>query len=304
MNVQTRSYGILFIILASIVLILYYVHNSINATRELFTTGKEQRIVISLTTSPKRMALMKETLESLINQSIKPDKIYINIPYIFKRTQEKYDLTKLQPRDHPLVQINRCDDYGPITKLLPTIVTERNLGSPENTLILTLDDDHGYGAGYIENVLHAAKRYPNAALSLHCTDIYTKPKHNRDTMFEGIKKANAHRLCDIAEAFSGVSYRLSFFDYEFEEYVRIALLDDACFRSDDFVLSNYLERKKIPRVKISNKKFSFPKDVTIFSYGYQQDALHFKDNMSKRYGRCSQYITNKGYTNGLVPKSR
>ena len=39
------------------------------------------RIIINFTTIPPRIFLLESTINSLLDQTIKPDKIFINIPY-------------------------------------------------------------------------------------------------------------------------------------------------------------------------------------------------------------------------------
>ena len=48
------------------------------------------RIVVSLTTSPKRISSLWNTLNSLLIQDIQPDIIQINLPYVFLRTNETF----------------------------------------------------------------------------------------------------------------------------------------------------------------------------------------------------------------------
>ena len=48
--------------------------------------------IVSITTSPKRIKLMKNTLDSILNQSHPPDLIRINIPKQFKRTGQYYEI--------------------------------------------------------------------------------------------------------------------------------------------------------------------------------------------------------------------
>ena len=55
-----------------------------------------------------------------MNQSLKPDKIFLNIPTYFKRFKETI-IDKDIPKLPDIVEITRCDDCGPGTKLLGSI---------------------------------------------------------------------------------------------------------------------------------------------------------------------------------------
>ena len=58
------------------------------------------KIIVTLTTTPKRLPLIEQTLSSILNQNVKPDKIIINIPSIFKRTGEVYPDQRLVFKDN------------------------------------------------------------------------------------------------------------------------------------------------------------------------------------------------------------
>ena len=45
-------------------------------------------IYVSLSTIPQRLESLNESVESLLRQTQKPDKIFINIPYKYKRFNE------------------------------------------------------------------------------------------------------------------------------------------------------------------------------------------------------------------------
>ena len=78
-------------------------------------------IYISLSTIPPRIKNLKESVNSLLNQTKKPDKIFINIPYKYKRFKEVVNEDDIPKFDNNLVEISRCEDYGPGTKLLGSL---------------------------------------------------------------------------------------------------------------------------------------------------------------------------------------
>ena len=45
-------------------------------------------IYVSLSTIPQRVKKLNKSLDSLLNQSCKPDKIFVNIPYKYRRFNE------------------------------------------------------------------------------------------------------------------------------------------------------------------------------------------------------------------------
>ena len=53
-----------------------------------------KKIIISLSTIPSRVDILEKVLESLINQEIKPNKIFINIPRKYQRFDETFKVPK------------------------------------------------------------------------------------------------------------------------------------------------------------------------------------------------------------------
>src|SRR4051794_1700330 len=83
-------------------------------------------IVVSFTTSPMRLPKCRPVIDSLLNQTRRPDAILLNLPPRFDRTGEEYPPYELLPNwliGDSLVKIERCDrDWGPATKILPTVM--------------------------------------------------------------------------------------------------------------------------------------------------------------------------------------
>jgi hypothetical protein len=105
----------------------------------------KSRVVLTLTTMPHHLPLLQPALESLLAQSLPADKIYLNIPEgRNKRTNMSYD-EEIQKHNIVFpkgITVNRCQDVGPLTKLLPAVLAEEK-GDP-NTIIITVDDDQVY----------------------------------------------------------------------------------------------------------------------------------------------------------------
>ena len=99
------------------------------------------KFCVSLTTLPSRVDNIYETIISIQNQSIKPNKIFINLPYSYKRFKDysftQNQINKLSKYD---IEIVRCDDFGPATKLMGSL----NEIKDNYDCVILLDDDHIY----------------------------------------------------------------------------------------------------------------------------------------------------------------
>ena len=102
-------------------------------------------IYVSLSTIPSRIKNIDKSIESLLNQSKKPDKIFINIPNKYKRFTEVISEKEIPKFNSNIVEITRCDDFGPGTKLLGSLNKLR-----KNSLIILADDDNIYENYMIE----------------------------------------------------------------------------------------------------------------------------------------------------------
>jgi hypothetical protein len=106
------------------------------------------KIIVTLTTTPKRMPLIEKTIMSILNQNVKPHKIIVNIPPIFKRTGELYADPHVLFKDKPdllnddiIVWNKKCKDVGPITKLVGCL---KMIDEKDDVWIVTIDDDICY----------------------------------------------------------------------------------------------------------------------------------------------------------------
>lgn len=239
------------IVILIIISIIYY-HKKINSIKPY--------IIISLTTSPKRIIHTKNIIDNMFLQTIKPNKIIFNIPHIFKRTNQYYTIPDFL--NHKDIIINRCEDLGPITKVIPTFY----LDLPDNTIIISIDDDIYYGNNMIETIIEYHKKYPNT--------VFTSSGMIQNKMIAG---------------FSGVVY-----PYLLLKNANINLdVPDVCKFSDDFIISNFLLNNNIPILGIGGYTF------TPLRYGLEEDALHkggaikpekdINDAHLINYRKCAEY---------------
>jgi len=94
-------------------------------------------IIASLTTIPSRIDQLEPVIASIRNQSSIIKSIELNIPLHCKRLNQAYDIPTYLLEDE-LITIFRTYDYGPITKVLPTMMRHEN--DPDN-YIWSVDDD-------------------------------------------------------------------------------------------------------------------------------------------------------------------
>ena len=95
---------------------------------------------ITLTTIPSRLENLHKTIDSITKQTLKPNKIFINVPIKYYRFPElTISNNELEKFESELVKINRCEDFGPATKIMGGLndVLKFDCG-------IIIDDDHIY----------------------------------------------------------------------------------------------------------------------------------------------------------------
>ena len=78
-------------------------------------------IYVSLTTIPERVKYLDKSIESILKQTKRPDKIFVNIPKEYKRFKEIINDDQIPKFSDSIIEITRCEDYGPGTKLLGSL---------------------------------------------------------------------------------------------------------------------------------------------------------------------------------------
>ncbi len=127
-------------------------------------------IYISISLIPSRLNNLQETIETLLKQTKKPDKIFINIPYQYKRFNETIKESEIPHFNNDIIEVTRTDDYGPGTKLLGSINKVE-----KNSLLILADDDHLYKDYMIEKFFYFYSKAPNNAYSFYVYPIENFP---------------------------------------------------------------------------------------------------------------------------------
>jgi hypothetical protein len=252
------------------------------------------KIWVSLTTTPNRIDKMEKTIQSLLNQSYPAEKIVLNIPYRFGKTDEEYVIPGWLERmlfHHP-IQINRTIlDYGAITKLLPTLEL---VPLEDDVWIATADDDIDYLPHILElyaRMIEVFTVKPAMALSgCHLRTMGIRG-NNIKLVLEASRKTEG---VDVVEGYSLPVYHRSFFQPSFITYVAKCLENPDLKKSDDIVISNWLRMNKIQCLQVGVPWCSRNRlwgEKRILEYGNEKDALHLQDDNADKYLRGLEWLS-------------
>jgi hypothetical protein len=189
--------------------------------------------IVSLTTIPSKFDYLHNTIDSIINQTILPKKIIVNIPkiYNFRMNSTEIPVEKLYIFTNNYAKhnvfINLIDnDYGPGTKLLGLLNSNILSGDnyKENTYILLIDDDLIYKPYMIEYFDDYIKTNPNIEAASYCVYKYNvKLGHGADGFF--IKMNNLIKFTQYYDLIKDHDYVNYHDDYYISYYLYLLGID-------------------------------------------------------------------------------
>jgi len=208
----------------------------------------ENEIIVSLTTYRRRLYDVYLAVESIMQQTMKPNRIILWLGDELKDTDIPLTLCKQQKRG---LEIRYCKDIGSYKKLIPAL-----LAFP-SAAIITVDDDLLYSFDLVENLVNAYKKNP---FLINCFRMH-RMKLRKDNTLEKYQKwiLNCEFL-DISSlnfptGVGGVLYPPHCFSEEvFNEKVFL----DICRHADDVwfkamaLLNNVLSQKVYTHNKNGN----------------------------------------------------
>ncbi|RWE78501.1 MAG: hypothetical protein EOS63_17515 [Mesorhizobium sp.] len=232
------------------------------------------RIIASMTTIPSRIDRIGPALESVLGQTVAVKHVELNVPYVCVRTNEPYILPAWLA-EMERVKIFRTDDYGPVTKIAPTLLRH---GNEKETYIWSVDDDFAY---------------PKNQLALLCkahrdTEYRILARHGGNFNPDGsITFKYGEMQVSMFEGFGTVLYPPACVGDDFLEYVRNTSSDMDCRHSDDIVLSLYFASRRIPIFIWNSPTETDPFYPTgSLPYSSEGDAIHLQSGGNlERYKR-------------------
>lgn len=233
-------------------------------------------VYISLTSSPSRIKHLPEVLESIDQEHVTG--IILNIPDTYARTGEQYSIPHAVSQ-YPKLHIHRMsEDYGPISKVLPTVewVMKRD---PE-AVVIAIDDDVAYPAGLVNEHLYALIEKQQAVSAANMRKLPERWAIDKASL-AGWPDNDYH----VVQGFASIAYRAK----EFPVSKMLQWLakekqtgEKNCFLSDDLVISYGLAYAGVAAHKITTpylatmlvKMFSFSQDKGAISQTGKQNDGH------------------------------
>lgn len=200
------------------------------------------RVVVSFTTIPDRIDRIQPTLNSLVDQSRRPDAIQLNLPDRSRREGRGYVLPDFLKPYEQLEVVRGGQDMGPATKLLPTLARETE---PDTRIIVT-DDDQIYPRNMVETLVGWSQRLPEAVV---CARGFAVPAgyqiYRRNTLLGEHQRRPVP--IEILQGSGSYLVRSRFFTKEVFDYEGAP---DEAFFQDDIWFSAHLAGRGIERLVV------------------------------------------------------
>lgn len=196
------------------------------------------RLVVSMTTSPRRIQLFRPVIESVFNQTILPDCFHLHLPERY-RGETAYEIPDWLAKENRITRQQHAQDWGPVMKILPTLERE----TEAEAIIITLDDDVRVPADALEQMTAASMEHPDTAFCSRGFNFDRNTHHIRPVR-------GRLQSCDVLQGYSGCCYRRSHFD-SMTLLKQLKALPTIFRFSDDILLSNHIAGRGIKRATIA-----------------------------------------------------
>lgn len=231
---------------------------------------REQKIIISLTTYPKRIGTICLTIETLMRQSVKPDEIILwlaSSQFEEGLNSLPESLLRLQSRG---LTIRFCDDLRSHKKYYYA------LQEYPNDLVVLADDDMFYPRDTVKKLLQMHKKWPNDICCITAQviqpDRYAVPSFWRNP---GLNEKNLQHT-DRIQAYTGSGTLIppgalheDVFDRE--------RLRELCLHADDLWVA-FMAHRKGTKVTTLPKWRPFP----VCIYGTAEGSLYYINGAEKQ----------------------
>lgn len=260
-NKITRMFNRIITKIANIIMPIYYKKTTIKQGTE---ENSKKKIIVSLTTYPARINKVWITIQSLLRQTEKPNKVILWIA----NTQFD-DIDKLPKKLKELqaagLEIKFCDDIKSYKKFIYT--------ARENCdkIIITADDDVIYPNDWVERLYDTYVNNKTCVCTYRAHTI-TFDKENKIKeynlwdMFSNGEKGPSHML--FATGVGGILYPPNFFS---EDVLDIDNIQRMCPTTDDVWLKVMELKKNVKVVKVD----SYSKEWFCVSKTQKTGLIHY-----------------------------
>lgn len=250
-------------------------------SKGVFDYQRKERIIVSLTTYPKRIATTTKALERIFAQSLKPDKIVLWLSEDnFPEKEQELPLVLLAMKQRGL-EIKWCQgDIRSYKKLVPA------LKEYPNDIIITLDDDLFYDLELIEKLYNSYQKYPKAISAMRTHKIQLNEQGEIDVYANWVKDCSEYIAEPRKDLFATTGAGTLFPPAIFSEEV----LDEKIFMelaptADDMWVKTMALKFQVPIVLVQENRplryIDGTQEETLWGTNITQNDIQFQNLLSK-----------------------
>jgi hypothetical protein len=224
-------------------------------------------VYITMSTIPSRMKNTLRIIKNLMEHVSGFEKLILNVPYRYNRWPDTKHIDVSHDITDGRFYINRCKDYGPLTKFLP--VLEDNL-VPQNAILIVCDD-MCYQLDAFRDIAMVQDRKIYDSFS-----YYVYPYSPDDS-----KKVDVPQGADLISMYTNnvVGFPTWFQELKGKLGVK-SYFETPCFFVDDQVIGWYMSYMHIPMKQVERRHRNiYIKDC---EKGLQSDNLNSQQGKNKR----------------------
>lgn len=156
----------------------------------------DSRVIISLSTKSKDFKHIEPTIASLLDQTVHPDQIILNL---FEGKNDTMAIPSFLKDNKIITVFSVSPEYEESASFLSPLLREKDA----NTKIILLDDKQVYGVDLIETLVDASVQNPKKAIYIHGYKASSYLKDDNQKLDQGLKN-------DIIEITQGVLIKPTF----------------------------------------------------------------------------------------------
>ena len=234
-------------------------------------------IVVTLTTTPANFIFVHKTINTLLSQTVVPDRIVVNVPTSYIRqdmNSDYFDVTISPKHNFPeQLELNFCTDFGSATKFLGLLQSPNKIG--DNDIIIVLDDDTSYPDKLVETHVRYHSNCSDTAFSVCSANI-------SETNIVNCNWVDSS-ACDIVEGWGSYSIRGHMLD---KDMFSVLHYPKSILRSDDIFISNYLSKYKKRVIQTDDVYHGFDPNTNTFTsivpfpHGHAPHQMHISKELA------------------------
>lgn len=237
-------------------------------------------VYITMTTIPSRFKNTIRIIENFLKHVKGFEKIILNIPYSYNRWPDfKVDTSITGKINDNRFLLNRCEDSGPITKILAALPI-----IPDKSITI-ICDDMCYKSSAFKDIAEIQDKYRNKSFT-----FFVYPYKND----HGYNNVMVPQGADLISSYTSNLRELSDWFITFKSQLNIPkYFENECFFVDDQVIGWYFQTHGIPMEQVDRKhRMIYIKNCDIADRSHNLNKQTGKNSRENTMDKCYNHLNN------------